>query len=323
MANYDHDSIIEIIRRKGPSLPSDVHKELGINLLFASAVLGEIVSSGKLKVTNLKRGSSPYYFLDEQKEQLQYLAQYLDEKDKAVFNLLKEKRILKDSELTPLMRASLRMNLKDFAVQLNVNVDGQVQIFWKWYLLPNQEAEQKIKISLGIIKEEVKKEAPQEIKREIPKEIKKEEIKKPIKKKVEHKKEQIKEEIPQEQPKHEEQQTIVAQKTKIPQDIVTSFLEQITKYFADNHIIVHNKEVMNRQKTEFDFIIEMPSPVGNLKYYCKARDKKKITDGDIASAMLQGQQKRLPTLVLINGEMTKKTKEMLNNELKGVAVYKI
>lgn len=314
----DQERIIELVRQKGLCLPSDIYKQVGTNLLFTSAMLGEMVSSGQLKVTYIKRGSSPYYYLEDQKEKLQDISNYLNEKDKPAYNLLKEKKILRDSEQTPQTRASLRLNLKDYAIPLNVNIDGQVHLFWKWYLLLPQEAERDIKIMLGIIKEEPKKE---EIKKE---EVKREEIKREEPKKIKERKaiEPKKHEVQKEITEKQIEQPII-QKPKIPQDITTNFLEQITKYFVDNKIIIHSKDVMNKQKTEFDFIIEMPSPVGNLNYYCKAKDKKKINDGDIASALLQGQQKRLPTLVLINGEMTKKTKDMLNNELKGVIVYKI
>ena len=64
------DKILSLIRQKGPSLPSGIYRELETNQLFASAMLGEMVSNGSLKVTYLKRGTSPYYYLEEQKERL-------------------------------------------------------------------------------------------------------------------------------------------------------------------------------------------------------------------------------------------------------------
>jgi hypothetical protein len=302
--NDVRDKLIELVKRKGPCLPSDVYKEIGTNQLFASAMLGELVSAGTVKVTFLKRGSSPYYYLDDQKDRLQPLSQYLNEKDRMVYNLLREKQILKDSEQIPLTRVALRA-IKDYAVPLNITYDSKTELFWKWYLLSNAEAEIKIKRILGILPpEETKKEEKHEEQKKIlPKEIKPE--------------------LKKEQAPEQKIETIKKEVIKPIQEIKTPFFDLITKYFAKNNIIILNHESTNKTKTEFDFIIELPSPVGKLQYYCKAKDKKKINDGDIASAYVQGQQKRLPTLVLINGEITKKTQEMLNKEFKGITVAKI
>jgi hypothetical protein len=293
-----------LVRQKGPCLPSDVYKELNTNQLFASAMLGELVSAGNIKVTNLKRGSSPYYYTEEQKEKLQNLVQYLNDKDRMAFHLIQEKLVLRDSEQTPLMRVALR-SIKDYAVPLNINYNNQIEIFWKFYLLTNAEAEIKIKRLLGILPPE------EPIKHEKKEEQKKISLEKEI---IPEKKEEIKKQEP------EKEKTT---KTKIPQDVKTPFLDSLMAYFNKNNIIIISQEITNKSKTEIDFILELPSAVGKLQYYCKAKDKKKITDGDIASAFVQGQQKRLPILVLINGTMTKKAQEMLNKEFKGVTVYKM
>lgn len=272
------EKIIAFIKQKGPCLPSDIYKELETNTLFASAMLGELVSIGILKSTHLKRASSPYYYLEEQKEKLQNITSFLNEKDKISYNLIKEKKILKDSDQSPLTQIALR-SIKDYAVPFQINHQGQPLLFWKWYMMSNQEAEDKIKILLGISKQEPKKK----------------EIKKPL---------------PTKEPKP----------TLTPQ---TSFLDQITKYFKKNNITIINHEIKNTKKTEIDFIIELPSAVGKLQYYCKAKNKKKINDADIASAFVQGQQKKMPVIILITGEMTKKSKEMLNKEFKGIKIHKI
>ena len=208
------DQLLNLVRTKGPCLPSDVYKELNTNQLFASAMLGELVSNGLIKLTYLKRGSSPYYYTEEQKEKLQDFVQYLNDKDRLAFNLIKEKQILKDSELTPLMRVAMR-TIRDYAVPLNVNHDEQIQVFWKFYLLSNQEAEIKIKQFLGIL--------PQE--------------KKPI-----EKKEEQKHILPVKEIKQEIKQEVLEEKQKIPSEIKTPFFEQIVKHFSKNGIIVLSQE---------------------------------------------------------------------------------
>ena len=292
----DKEKIIELVRQKGLCLPADIYKELETNQLFASAMLGELVSNGVLKVTDLKRGSSPYYYLEEQKEKLQNLVEFLNDKDKIAYNLIKENFILKDSDQSPLIRVALR-SIKDFAVPIQVNYNGNQIVFWRWYLLSKEETEEKVKSLLGIKEQKPIKHTKDELKKEIQQKIV-EKIKQPIKK-------------------------IMKQKSKSVEEDSSPFLDKLKKYFDKNNINVLEQEYKNRTKTEIDFIIELPSAFGNLQYYCKSKNKKKINDADIASAMVQGQQKKLPTLVLITGDMTKKSEEMLEKEFKGIKVHKI
>ena len=50
----DRSKVLEIVKRKGPLLPGVISKETRENLLMASAMLSELVSANKLKITNLK-----------------------------------------------------------------------------------------------------------------------------------------------------------------------------------------------------------------------------------------------------------------------------
>ena len=311
------EKIVSLIKQKGPCLPSDIYKELGTNQLFASAMLGELVSTGTLKVSNLKRSSSPYYYLESEKEKLQKISSYFNDKDILAYNLIKENLIVRDSDQSALMRVTLR-SIKDFAIPINIRLNNEQILFWKWYLLPNAEAEEKIKEILGIKKPESKE-------KEVEKQIEEDKEKPPVEDKKLKSKEiisKVKEKPPVEikLKKETEQKHLIEEKK---QDIKSAFLDKLNKYFEKNNIKVVEQEVMNRTKTEVDFVLEIPSPVGNLNYYCKAKNKKKINDSDIASAYVQGQQKKLPILVIITGDMTKKSEEMLGNEFRGIKVQKI
>ena len=343
------EKIVGLIRQKGPCLPSNIYKELETNQLFASAMLGELVSSGTLKVSTLKRSSSPYYYLEDEKEKLQTIAHYLNDKDPLAYNLIKENLVVRDSDQSPLIRVTLRA-IKDFAIPLKINLNGEIILFWKWYIISNKEAEEKIKEILGIKQPETKQEKlPEQIKSSEPtkeietKEEPEKQIEQPLKQdkietqvvektKIEDKKTEPKEiiqktkEIPKietNSKKEIEQKQKPLIESKSIQDDSSPFLIKLKKYFEKNNILVIEQEIINRTKTEIDFILEIPSPVGNLSYYCKAKNKKKINDSDIASAYVQGQQKKLPILVIITGDMTKKSKEMLKNEFRGIKVQKI
>ncbi|MBI2143337.1 isoaspartyl peptidase/L-asparaginase [Candidatus Woesearchaeota archaeon] len=59
-----------------------------------------------------------------------------------------------DTSLDPATRFAMRQ-LKDFAKPLEASINGESLLFWKWYLLPNEEAEPAIKKMLGIANEQV------------------------------------------------------------------------------------------------------------------------------------------------------------------------
>ena len=118
----------------------------------------------------------------------------------------------------------------------------------------------------------------------------------------------------------EKQQKLEKQETKIVKD---EFFEQLTGYLKEKKISIEKYEIV-RKKSEIDFILKVPSVVGDLDYYCKAKNKKRISDGDLSAAFVQGQLKKLPVLLLITGELTKKAQELLNTEFKkGLVVKKI
>ena len=281
------DKIIEFIRLKGPILPVQIAKEIGSNILMASAHLSELTATKKLKVSNVKFGSSPLYYLPGQEPRLQQFSSNLQEKEKRAYDLLGQKKILRDSELEPLMRVAMRA-IKDFAVPLQVDHQGSKDIFWKWFLLSAQEAETIIKSQLKPIKTETPQaEAPaKEIQKTI-KEIEKKEIPK-------------KEETP----------------------VKDSFFNEIQDYFNKNKINTIEKNII-RKNSEIIFIVDVPSTVGSLRYFCVAKSKKRINDGDLSSAYIQAQSKKLPVLFLTKGELTKNAKEILEKEFKGMSINKI
>ena len=68
---------------------------------------------------------------------------------------------------------------------------------------------------------------------------------------------------------------------------------------------------------------KIPSPAGSLTYYVKARNKKKFNDKDVAAAYLEGNEKKLPVLFLITGELTKKAKEIIKEKYRSVTVVEV
>lgn len=298
--------ILNLIRMRGPSLPVHISKQVNTNILMASAMLSEMVSRGELKVSSIKLGSSPLYYIKGQESQLQKYADRLNFKDKRTYETLKDKKVLRDKLLQPIERVSLRQ-IKDFAVPLKVKIGSEVELFWKWYLLPNNEAELILKKFLQSTRVEPKQEIPKpNIKHEVrPQPIKKHEAQK----------------IPKNQP-------IIKQEAKQqPKKFVDTttgdeFISLVRNYFSKNKIDVIEQKII-RKKSEIDFIIKIPSAVGTLTYYCKAKSKKRSNDTDLASALVQSQMKKLPAIYLITGDLTKRAKDMLHKEFKGMTIKKI
>ena len=102
------ENIVGIIRRRGPCLPIHISSEIKINTLFASAFLSELFSEKRIKISNMKVGSSPLYFIPGQEPMLEKFANHLKSKEKDAFFLLKEKSFLKDTEQEPAIRVALR-----------------------------------------------------------------------------------------------------------------------------------------------------------------------------------------------------------------------
>ena len=137
--------IIKTIRMKGPVLPVDIAKVIGKDLIITAAHLSEMVRRGLIKSTYARIGGSILYYLPGQEQKLEsIIIENLNQKDKETLLLLKEKKVLRDDELTPLQRVSIR-NLKDFAKPLSVNTENKQILFWRWHLFPIEQAKETIR----------------------------------------------------------------------------------------------------------------------------------------------------------------------------------
>ncbi|MBW2979938.1 hypothetical protein KY360_00795 [Candidatus Woesearchaeota archaeon] len=313
------DTILQLINSNGPVLPVHVAKAIGSDILMASAHLSELVSRKKVRVSKIKVGGSPLYYLPGQESKLENFSDNLNEKEKEAFLLLKGKKVLKDTKLAPAHRVALRQ-LKDFAFPLDVTYNNTKELFWKWHSVTQEETSSLIKQSIALPKPKVQK---PEIKREEPaipakpKEIQK---KIPIEREKKTEKEKPKERKPKAEPK-EIQKEIRPKETK-EQEITSPFIKELTKYFSKNNIEVIERNII-RKDSEIEFMVQVPSNVGSLTYFCKAKSKKRISDGDLSSVFIQGQTKKLPVLFITKGILTKKAQEMLKNEFKGMTLAQI
>ena len=323
--NMDQREIaLSFLRTHGPSLPSDVARHLKTSILIASAILSELSSKGLVKISKLKIGSSPLYYLKGQEDKLESIFYpRLNDKDKKSFELLKSKKLLRNKDLEPITRVSLR-NLGDFAIPFSVIVNDKKDIFWKWYSLSDEELKSLLDSYFNPQKQVHKKKVISES----------QSINEPEEKRAETSRIKGEKESPDKGSVHEEHQSeIISPKREVSSEkphlkglkhkvqVSYDFMDNIFSFFKQNHFEVLSKEY--KTKREIDFLILMPTPVGKVKYFCKAWNKKRINEADLSKVSVQAQAKKLPGVLLINGSLTKKARLMLGKDINNLLVKKL
>jgi hypothetical protein len=383
------DKILAFLKAKGPSIPVHMTKELKQDTIIIGAMLSGLAGAKKLLISNTKIGGSPLYYLKEDEAKLQDFSKYLNEKDLRAYELLKEKKVLRDKEMTPLLRVSLRA-IKDFAKPVTVTVGNQDEIFWKWYLLKSDESEKLIRGFFGKPEKETtaqkeQKEAEGISKKEAEKPAKSaspaiESASAPAQKQpvqpepkgiAAEQKEKLGKEVPVKMPRKkaapkyelEEEKSLIQARLELEPDYskdskpgkkaepkelskpepkplskeltvplpaaplnfdaVTDKLHLKVKPFFENNKILIKALTIIKNGTEIEYLIEVPSAIGGVNHYCRAKSKKKINDADLTGVFLAGQMKKLPVIFITNGELSKKAKEMLNTELSNLKVIAI
>ena len=146
--------IVSIINRRGPSLPVHIAKEINLSILFTSVFLSELVSDKEIKISYMRVGSSPVYFVSGQESRLENFSQHLQGKEREALALLKQKQILKDKEQEPAIRVALR-EIRDFAIPFK----KEEEIYWKYYLVP-EEVKEETKKEVKKTEKEITEEKP-------------------------------------------------------------------------------------------------------------------------------------------------------------------
>lgn len=263
-------TIVELLKNKGPSLPSVISREVNMSLLFTSALLSEMVNDKSVKFTQLKVGGSPLYYLEGQEAMLDNFVKHLQMKEKEAFQILKDSQVLDEEFLEPAHRVAMK-GIKDFAMPLKISAEGKDKTFWRYHLLAQEDALKKIDEIFKKKRKEHKEEKKEE-KSEIIEEIKE---KKEIKERKSRKK--SKEEF----------------YSKIYEHLKQQGLDIIAEINEEDRVCVAS--------ANFTF--------GKAKLLVIASTKKKISEADLSLAYQQGLLRKMPVLFLAQGDLTKKAKE--------------
>jgi hypothetical protein len=277
------DKIISFIRLRGPSLPVQIARETGLSILFASAFLSELFGEKIVKISNIRVGSSPLYFIPGQEPQLERFSQYLKSREKDAFMLLAERKILRDSEQQPAIRVALR-EIKDFAIPFEKNNE----VFWRYFLI----------------------EEPNNIKRDVEEKVE-EEIQEPIKEEIGVEEEKQEEEVQKEIPKKERAQKKIKQESKPKKANKNekkdeNFFNSIKEFLSKKKIeIIDIKDFKNDEA-----ILKIKK--GNNEELLFVFNKKTITEVEMLKANKKSSEIKLPYSILFLGEPSKKLSELIS-----------
>jgi hypothetical protein len=341
--SQDKDKILSTMRFRGPSLPTQIAKTLGVSSLFASAFLSELKDDQKVKTSDMKVGSSSLYYLPGQENMLENFVVHLNQREKEAFYLLKKEGLLNDAEQAPVVRVALRA-IKDFAIPFKYNQGEESKVFWRFFAIKEEDVEKMFNEKFlgkkvdatraveetvagkNLLKQEVERKA-EEINEKPVEEVKKEVIVEPIaevveKPKKEHrpheKREELNEELKELKPKPLKEDIFVERKAEVvKKEIIKSkeikefdFGKDLKKYLNKKDVEV--LEVLVDKKKEFIAKIRTEGVFGKQSYYLVAKDKKSVSDDDLAVALHKAQSEKMPGFVMAPGEMNKKAKEYLN-----------
>ncbi len=114
-------------------------------------------------------------------------------------------------------------------------------------------------------------------------------------------------------------------------DESVSYILDLKQQLANNRalFIEENKQIKKKKnqhyisKKEVDFILDVPSPIGTVTYFAKARNKKKSVEGDISTAYVEGQLSGLPVMYISPGDIPKKLESILPEKYKNLKVLKL
>ena len=289
--NDTKQRILSMITTAGPSFPAKISRETNISPLFVGALLSELVAEQKLVMSSMKVGSSPLYLVKGQEQNLEKFTQYLNSKEQEVVFRLKQIQLLDDSAEDPATRVALR-KIKDFAIPVSAKVDGEEKLFWKYFTLGELEANSILQ------KADKPKKAQKEDKAEEVEEKKEQikEIKQEIKKEVVKETQELKEEIKQEKSeKRKAKKTIEKEPSK--------FVNSLKECLSSKNIGIIT-ELLLKPK-EYHAQVKVDHSLGVQEYLLIAKDKKKLTEDDLAIALHKAQEHKMPALLMSKGDLDK------------------
>ncbi len=297
--------IISYLETDGPSLPVRIAKKIELSPVFTSAILSELVQDQKVKMSNLRVGSSPLYLIQGNEKDLENFTDNLGGVEKTAYLKLKQSKVLQDEKQEPSIRVALR-SIKDFAVAIKF----QDKIFWKYAFTTNEEItkalENKTDSSRNNLQNttQTPKNNTLNIINDNSRQIKREKPSEDGQPNEADKNKFFKDECtkPAEKPLLEIKPK---KKKKIPQE----FLNEVREYLETKDIeLVETFEI---KKKELTGKIRINSDLGKISFLLIAKDKKRPSLTDLTKAEKEARHEKMTCYFLARGNPASTTKDFL------------
>lgn len=306
------EDVLRAVRELGPVVPNKIKQRLGeSDSMLINIYLSDLQKEGKVRTTTLQLGSSSFAYTPEQLPKLEALTEHLNEKDKRVAIQLKTQSVMRAAAQDPLTRVGLQ-TIKDFAKPIQVKTGEGEETFYRWYSVSSEQAQEQIRQLLGVHIPQPVKQQPEPQPAQTPNATSTQPATLEKQPSLQPKS--------AEPPKQETKKAVEKQQPLTQIETESAFGKQLTQYFTEKRITVKQFEEV-RKNSEIDAIINVPTAVGEITYFCKAKSKKTSNDGDLAAAILTAKSKMLPALYLTTGTVTKKARE--NKELQEITVVEL
>ena len=250
-----------------------------------------------------------YHVLREKGTEKPFTGKYLNSKEKEAFLLIKARKLLDDEKMEPAIRVALRA-IKDFAVPLKIKIDDNAKLFWKHFLISDEEVKT---IAQGLFPDRKK---PQESRND------QDDVQETLVKKTEFKdKPSIQELVVKKQEnsieKKEEIGKKVVMETKENTDEIKPKKERKKKIAEESKFVRNLKEylvakeielldIKEEKKNQILAKVRLDTLFGKQEFYLVGKDKKKITEDDLIIGLQKAQEEKMPLLLMAPGEIDKK-----------------
>ena len=298
-----HEKIIGVLNEKGPSLPINIAKVLEISSLFISAFLSELTNQKRIQVSSLKVGGSPLYYMRGQEEKLEDYYKYLHPREAEAFLLLREHKVLKDSDQDPATRVALR-SIKDFSVGFKMNED----IYWRFVSVPKEEVN--AILNGNVVEEKVQEAVEEKIEEKIEKNNS--EMVEPVVKEIK---------IKSESDNKFNNPLVMDKEIRKKEKPKSEFVQQVISFINERGLQI--VEENDYKVKEYNCIVQIRSELGLIRFWTQAKDKKRITEGDFKKLLSNAQSIPLPAFMLYTGEISNKAKKYLKEYGSVLKVKKI
>jgi hypothetical protein len=275
--------VVEFLRINGPSHPVQIGKVLGKDTMMTSAILSEVVSSGRVKMTERKVGNYSLFFLQGQEEKVyEMLKNNLSFIEKKLIERFESRSFIPHSELTTQDKFILP-GMRDLLLPLKVKYGDSEVIICKYYNVPNEQI-------MPSITEMMIKAAPKEVK--------------------------VSEEKPTERKEsifEKRAPDRVLPKKEAP---ASGFQTRVESWLSENDIEILKTDVKRKDK-EIEYTVKVKLPV-EQEYFVKCKEKNRISESDISLAYTEAMQKKMPTIFLTSGKVSKKILAIVEKKFGGL-----